>query len=90
MVSLFIGALAMASLWLTVELIRKRGIELSWWQWLLTVLAIGYGVFVLELVVAFLAEGEPRAALVIGTFTGFVGVVWGVLLRRLVFSRQKA
>ncbi len=89
MTSLIIGALAMATLWLIVEYSRKKGIKPPWWAWTLTVLAICYGVFVLELVVGFVDEGAFRAALVMGVITSLFGVIWGILLRRFVFAASQ-
>jgi hypothetical protein len=83
---IIIGALAMAVLLLLVNHTRKHGKTVRWWQWLLTILGILYTIFVLELVGAFLDEGAPRAALVTGLTTGFVVVIWGVLLGRFVFA----
>jgi hypothetical protein len=46
-----------------------------------------YAVFVAEVVVSFLEEGSPQAAMVMGAVMGFVAIVWGVLLGRFVFAR---
>ena len=86
-IHLIIGALAMAGIFLLVDYARKNEMKLNWWQWLLTVLGILYTVFVLELIVGFLGEGVPQAALVMGLMTGILAVVWGVLLRRFVFKK---
>ena len=86
-VHLLIGALAMTGFFLLVDYVRKREINLTWWHWTLTVLGILYTVFVLELIVGFLGEGAPQAALVMGLITGIVAIVWGVLLRRFVFKK---
>ncbi|MDJ0753625.1 MAG: hypothetical protein QNJ45_08925 [Ardenticatenaceae bacterium] len=87
LIHLLIGALATAGLVLLIEYARKNQLRVKWWHWLLTVAGILYTVFVLELIVGFLGEDAPQAALVMGTITGFVAVVWGVLLRRFVFTR---
>lgn len=84
---LLFGALAMAGILSLFDYARKNKIEPKWWHWLLTVLCIVYTVFVLELIVGFLGEGSPQAALVNGLITGFVAVVWAVLLRRFVFKK---
>ena len=86
MIHLLIGALAMAAMLLFVDVARRQKIAVRWWQWVLTSLGILYGVFVIELVAGFLAEGAGRAALVLGLITGIVAVIWGVLLRRFIFS----
>ena len=66
---------------------RKKEMNINWWQWSLTVLGILYAVFVLEMIVGFLGESAPQAALVMGLVTGIVAVVWGVLLRRFIFKK---
>lgn len=84
---LLIGALAMAGLLLLVDYTRKNDLHLKWWQWTLTILGLMYAIFVLELIIGFLSEGAPQAALVMGMVTGIVAVVWGVLLGRFVFQK---
>lgn len=86
MIHLIIGALAMAAMLLLVDVTRRRHMTVSWWQWAQTALGILYGVFVIELVTGFLAEGAGRAALVLGLITGIVAVIWGILLKRFVFT----
>lgn len=88
LIHLFIGALAMAALFLLLDYARKNEITLKWWHWLLTVFGVLYAVFVLELIVGFLAEGAPQAALVMGLITGILAVIWGVLLKRFVFVKN--
>lgn len=88
MAHFIVGALATAALWLLATYARKNELRLGWWQWGLTVSGLAYAVFVVEVVIGFLAEGEPRAALVMGVFTGLVAVVWSVLLGRFVFNRE--
>ena len=87
MAELIIGSLATAGLIALVSITRRRMIEVAWWQWLLTVLAFLYAVFVLEVVVSFLREGMPKGAVVMGTILGFAAIVWAVLLGRFVFRK---
>jgi len=87
MTELFIGAGAGVGFVLLLRLARDRAITVAWWQWVLTLLGLLYGVFVLEVVVSFLREGTPQGAAVMGTLLGFFGVVWAVVLGRTVFSR---
>ena len=88
MIHIGIGALMMLGFTLVVNSVHRRGLSVSWWQWVLTVLAFLYGVFVCEMIVSFLQEGAGRAALVMGVFLGFLAVVWAVLLARFVFTRK--
>ncbi len=85
---ILIGAVAAAGLFYVVNFARRRSLDLTWWQWGLTLLAFIYAVFVLEVIVSFLEEGSVLGALVMGTILGFVAVVWGVLLGRFLFARK--
>lgn len=86
-VNLLIGGLAVATFLMLINYVRKHELPLKWWHWTLTVLCILYAVFVLELIVGFLAEGAPQAALVMGLLTGLLAVIWAVLLGRFVFVK---
>jgi len=85
---LLISAVVVAGIFLLINFIRKHKIRLSIWQWILTILGFLYVTFVFELINSFLYEGAPRAALVMGIITGFIAVVWGVLLGRFVFLKK--
>lgn len=85
---LLIGAVIVTFFFLLLRHIQKHKMKLMWWQWILTVFGLLYTTFVLELINSFLSEGAPRAALVMGIFTGFIAVVWGVLLSRFVFFKK--
>ena len=87
MVHFFVGVCATAVLWLLVTYVRRNEMHLNWWRWAVTVLGLAYAVFVTEVIVAFLAEREPRAALVMGVLLGIFAVIWAVLLTRFVFNR---
>ena len=88
MIHFFVGVAATAVLWLLAAHVRRNELHLGWWRWGLTVLGLGFAVFVVEVVVGFLGEGEPRAALVMGVLLGIVAVAWAVLLGRFVFKRE--
>ena len=90
MAELFIGAGAAIGLYLVIQYAITRKLAVKWWQWLLTVLGFLYLVFVLEVIVAFLREGTPKAAMVNGAILGFVAIVWAVVLGRLVFVTRAA
>ena len=90
MIHILIGAVTTAALIRIIQSTAKRKLAVKWWQWLLTVLCFVYLVFVLEVVVSFLREGSPKAAMVNGAILGFVAVVWAVLLARFIFTRRLA
>lgn len=88
-IHLLIGGLAVGSLLWLRSYASKHDLRLRWYQWLVTILAVLYAVFVLELIIGFLAEGAPQAALVMGLVTGIVAVIWFVLLGRFVFAKPE-
>ena len=83
-----IGGIAVAGLLLLVNLSQKRGLVVTWWQWLLTVLAFAYLVFTSEAIHTILLEGSGQAALVLSLVLGLPAVIWFVLLGRFVFVRS--
>ena len=85
---LLIGAVIVAGFFLLLNKIQKHNMRLTWWQWILTIFGFIYATFVFELINSFLYEGAPKAALVIGIITGFIAIVWGVLLGRFVFVKK--
>ncbi len=86
MASILIGAAAAAVLWRVVDFARAKKLTIRWWQWLLTVLNVLYGVFVAEVILALVYEGSIKGAVVMGTLMGFAALVWAVLLTRFVFK----
>ena len=88
MIHIVIGAFVTACLYFLVNLARKRNLHITWWQWVLTALGFIYAIFVLELIIVFLSEGSTKGALVMGLLSGFIAIVWGILLGRFVFFRS--
>jgi len=88
MAHFLIGSAITAGFLLLVYYVRKNALRVSWRQWIVTIAGFVYSLFVLEVIAAFLAEGTVRGAIVMGTILGFIAVVWGVLLGRLVFIRK--
>ncbi len=89
MVHILVGAAATAGLFLIIDFSRKRKLKVTYLQWLLTVMAIAYSVFVIEVIISFIHEGCFRGALIMGVIMGFVAVVWSVLLGRFVFLKSR-
>ncbi len=89
MADLVIGVVVAVGFFLLLNYARRKDLKPSWWGWMATVLGFLDGIFVLELIVSFLAEGSARAAVVMGSILGFVAVIWGVLLGRFVFARPR-
>jgi len=90
MIHILIGAVTTAALIRIIQSSKKRKLEITWWQWLLVALEYSYVIFVLEVIAGFIEEGAVKGALVMGTTLGFVALIAGFLLARLVFSRRTA
>ena len=90
MANIFIGALVTAIFLWVVSFSKKRRLHINWWQWTLTTLEFLYITFVLAMIVSFLEEGAPRAAVVMGLVFGFAAVVGAVLLARFVFNPKRS
>lgn len=87
MAELLIGALAAAGFFSLLRFAEVRSLSVPWWGWALTLAGFFYGVLVLEVVFAFLREGLPQGAAVMGTLLGFGAVLWAALLARFVFRK---
>ena len=90
MIHILIGAVTTAALIRIIQSSKKRKLEITWWQWLLVALEYSYIIFVLEVIAGFIGEDAIKGALVMGTILGFVALIAGFLLARLVFSRRTA
>ncbi len=90
MIHILIGAVTTAALIRIIQSTTKRKLAVKWWQWLLVALEYAYIIFVMEVIASFVEEGAVKGALVMGTVLGFVALIAGFLLARLVFSRRTA
>ena len=87
MTNLIIGAIAMGVLWFVFNYVNRKGLQITWWQWLLTILGVFYAIFVVAMITSLVAEGSPQAAVVNGLIFGLIAVIWGVLMGRFVFVK---
>lgn len=87
MLEILIGAIAATGWILLSRFARRRKLKIAWWQWAITLVALLYGVFVVEVIAAFGREGAGKAAVLVGTILSITAIVWAVLLWRLVFAR---
>jgi len=90
MTELILGALAMLAFVLLVNHARKNTLGVKFWQWIITALGIVYVVFVLEVILTFMAEGQPQAAVVTGSLMAVLAVVWCVVVARLFFGKNQS
>ena len=89
MAELLLGAGAAAGLIWLVHHAQSRRLAIRKWQWGLTLLAFLYWILVIAVILAFLREGTPKGAAVMGGILGFPGVIWAVLLGRFVFAGKR-
>ncbi|MFP3854604.1 MAG: hypothetical protein ACLFWD_09955 [Anaerolineales bacterium] len=82
-----VGGAAVAALLLLVDYSRRSARPVPFWGWFATVLGILYAAFVVEVIIAFVAEGVIQGALTMGVMMAVVAAIWGVLLARFVFAK---
>lgn len=87
MLNMIIGAVVIGVFWFVVNYVRGKNLQLTWWQWLLTILGLAFAGFTLATVTTLAGEYSPKAALVLGGMLGLITVIWGVLMARFVFLR---
>jgi len=83
-----VGVIITATLFLTLNYVHKNSINVSWWQWCITLLGFAYATLVIAIIIEFIAEGSIKGAVVMGNIMGLIAIVWAVLLKRFVFVRQ--
>ena len=88
MTELILGALAMLVFIFLVNHARKNNLGVKLWQWIITALGIVYVVFVLEVILTFMSEGQPQAAVVTGALMAVLAAVWWVVMVRFFFKRK--
>ncbi len=88
MINLIMGILLASGFMYLMSLKNKRGINLSFVNWMSIIFAFGYAIFVFELVLAFVEEGTFKGAAVMGAVFGFIAVVWAVLIYRFIFVKK--
>lgn len=86
---IIIGAFALAAFWAIYQKANTAMISLSIWKWILIVVEIIYSTFVIEVIVGFLLEGRPKAAVVMGFFTGILAVIGALLIGRHLLKPSK-
>ncbi|MCK5820875.1 MAG: hypothetical protein KAH17_03270 [Bacteroidales bacterium] len=67
---------------------KSKNLNVSWWQWTLTIIWLAYTGFVLKMIEGFIDESAMKAALVLGGIFGFVSIIGAVLLSRFVFLKS--
>ena len=66
--------------------IKNKNLRVRIGGWVLIGFALGYSLFVLELIISFLKEGANQAALVMGGVFGFFAIIIWVLLIRFILT----
>ena len=60
---------------------------MNWWKWVLVIVVIAYSVLAIEVIIGFLAEDVPKAALVTGSVLGIPAVIFNVLIWRFLLTK---
>lgn len=87
LITMLIGVVAAVAVMLLISYTQKNKLQLQWWHWALTGLAILFAVFTAEVIHAFVVEGAAQAATITGLILGLLAVIWFVLLGRFVFAK---
>ena len=87
LVHILVGVCCASLLFLFWKYSIKNAIRLSILSWILILLQVIYTGFVLELIIGFLEEGSPRAALVMGMLFGFISIIGIVLIFRFILRK---
>ncbi len=69
--------------------LKTKNNILKWWHWIVIILWFFYSAFVIKMIESFIAEGAPKAALIMGLIFGFISILWAVLFNRIVIPKQK-
>lgn len=90
MIHLIVGLLAMAAFMILYNLALKKGVVMTWWQYLLSGFEIIFLILVSETIITFLSEGKVRAALIMGGGLALFAVIGAILLIRNLFKQPQA
>ncbi len=81
---IIIGGLAMTAFFLIFNYTQKKQLTPPWWFWSMVISDLFYFVFVFLMMSGFLAEGNGRAAMIMGLIFGFPAILLAVFLGRYI------
>lgn len=67
---------------------KNYSIKIGAGGWVIIGFALGYSLFVIELIISFLREGATQAALVMGGIFGFLAIIIWVLIIRFLLTQK--
>ena len=82
------GMLLVLALGMIILRIKNNSLKVRVGGWALIGFALGYSLFVFELIISFIQEGANQAALVMGGIFGFFAIIIWVLLVRFVLTSK--
>jgi uncharacterized membrane protein len=88
MLEIMVGMLIIIALAWIIIYVRNKKLMLQKGGWILISLALLYSLFVTELVISFMKEGTPQAALVMGGIFGFIAIIFWVLIKRFLLTEK--
>ena len=89
MLWLILGLIIGVGGWWLVGWTRSKKIRVAWYEWLLTVLAVGLALLAIQNFTASVAELEPGAAWVLLAIFGIPALILEAIAVFLVWRRQK-
>ncbi|OGO38468.1 MAG: hypothetical protein A2Z03_01340 [Chloroflexi bacterium RBG_16_56_8] len=86
---LILGLIIGVGGWWLVSWTRKQNLKVTWYEWLLTVLAVVFALLAIQNFQASFAELEPGAAWILLALFGIPAVILEAIALFLVWRRQK-
>jgi hypothetical protein len=84
-----LGLLIGAGGWWFVSWTRSRNVRVTWYEWLLTAVAVAFALLAIQNFTASLAELEPQAAWILLALFGVPALILAGIPAYLIWRRQK-
>jgi hypothetical protein len=89
MLWLILGVIIGVGGWWLVSWTRTRNVKVTWYEWLLAVIALVFALLAIQNYTASVAELEPGAAWVLLALFGVPALIFAAIAGFLVWRRQK-
>ena len=86
---LILGVLIGVGGWWLASWTRKKNLRVSWYEWVLAVLAVLFALLALQNYFASVAELEPQAGWILLALFGVPALIFAAIAAFLVWRRQK-
>lgn len=87
---LILGVILGVGGWWLVSWTRKRNLRVTWYEWLLAVIAVLFALLAIQNYFASVAELEPQAAWILLALFGVPAVILAAIAAFLVWRQQKS